>query len=411
MRSFTSLALPMAAAVLAAMPASAQTLSQPPPSYRFTSGNAAPNIPIEVVADGLVFVQATVNGHRGWFIVDNGAQGFTVDREFAREIALENGQQTTAKGGGANTIQAQIFRDVQIGLPGFDLTHRNLVAIDLKALEPAVGHPVDGIIGSRLFDDFVVKVNYERGLLGIYDPKDYHPSAAETALPVRLDQHGFHYIDATISLPGTGPVTGNFLVDGGSNAFADIYKPFCDAHHIPPSSMKLLDEPGTSTGGTTASRDGRADTIEVGPFSVKNVPVTFARDAEGLMAAKDYAGSIGAELLERFTVVFDGPHKRILLTPNRSYRNPAAYDRSGLRIHAEGPAFHEFVVGRILPCSPAARAGIQSGDILESVGYHAAGDITLTQLRGLLKQDASYTLGVLRGTDYVSVKLRLRPLL
>lgn len=130
------------------------------------------------------------------------------------------------------------------------------------------------------------------------------------------------------------------------------------------------------------------------------------------MAANDYAGSIDAEFLERFTVVFDSPSMRILLTPNRSYTNSNAYDASGMRIHADGPDFHEFIVGRILPDSPAGAAGIEIGDIIESVGYHAAGDIALTQLRDLLKQpNASHTLGVLHGSTYKKVSLGLRPLL
>jgi hypothetical protein len=400
-----------AAPVLSQAPSPVAPPAQPPPGYQFASGDASLRIPIQVVADGLVLVQASINGHPGWFILDNGSQGFTIDRDFARRIALTSNEHTTARGGGANTIEAQIFRDIRIGLPGFELTHRNLVSIELQPLVPVIGHEVDGIIGSRLFDDFVVAVDYEHRQLSIYAPQAYHPAGTEMALPVRLDPHGFHYVDATIALPGTEPASGSFLVDSGSNAYADIYKPFCDAHHIPPPGMKLLSEPGTSTGGTTLSRDGRANAITVGPYSLGNVPVTFAQDTEGLMAATDYAGSIGAEFLERFTVVYDSPGKRILLTPNRSYSRAAAYDASGLRVHAEGPELHGFVVGRILPGSPAARAGIQTGDLIESIGKHGAADITLTQLRDLLKQPgARYSLGLLRGTSYVPVELQLRPL-
>ena len=176
--------------------------------------------------------------------------------------------------------------------------------------------------------------------------------------------------------------------------------------------MKLLDEPGTSTGGTTQSRDGRADRIDVGPYSIKNPPITFAQDVEGLMAAKDYAGLIGTEFLERFTVVFDSPGKRILLTPNRDYETPAVYDQSGLRIRAEGPGFHRFVVRRILLQSPAAASGIESGDIIESVDNHSAEELTLTELRRMLcRPNGRYTIGIKRENSDRRVTLQLRPLL
>ena len=228
-------------------------------------------------------------------------------------------------------------------------------------------------------------------------------------LPVRVDEHGFPFVDATIALPSVRPVTGSFLLDGGANSYAELYKPFSDAHQIPPPTMKLLDEPGTSTGGTTQSRDGRADRIDVGPYSIKNPTITFARDVEGLMAVKDYAGLIGAEFLERFTVVFDSPGKRILLTPNRDYETIAMYDESGLRIRAEGSGFHKFVVQRILLQSPAAASGIEPGDIIESVDNHSAEELNLTELRRMLcRSNARYTIGIKRGNSDRLVTLQLR---
>ncbi|HXN98072.1 MAG TPA: aspartyl protease family protein [Candidatus Acidoferrales bacterium] len=404
-------------AVLITMSAFAQapgpsSPSQPPPSYRFLSGDSTPNIPVELVANGLVFVQAKVNDHPGWFILDNASQGFLVDREYARQMSLQTSGSAVSRNDVSDAVEVGIIRDVQISLAGMDLTHRNLVVIDLKSLEPSIGHTVDGIIGSRLFDDFVVAVDYERRLLSIYLPGKYQPSPKETALPVRLDEHGFQFIDATIALPGVEPIAANFLIDGGANSYVDLYKPFSDAHHLPPTAMKLLDDPGSTAGGATQSRDGRANRLTVGTFSIENPPVTFSQGTEGLMAAKDHAGLVGAEFLERFTVVFDNRSKRLLLTPNRSFANPANYDRSGLRIHAEGAAFRKFVVGRILPRSPAAEAGVEPGDVIESIDNHSTEEMTLTEVRNMFCQPKeTLALNVLRGNKNLQVVLRLRPLI
>jgi PDZ domain/Aspartyl protease len=393
--------------LLVATLVSAQASSAPPPSYQFSSDGASLQIPVEIVAGGLVFVQAKVNDHPGWFIVDNGTQGFVVDRDYARHNSLQSSGSAVTREVGSDARQAGMVQDVHISLPGLELTHRNLVLIELKSVEPAVGHAVDGIIGSRLFDDFVVVVDYEHHWLSVYAPNNYRPTGSEKVLPVRVDQHGFQYIDASIALPGAAPVAGSFLIDGGANYYANIYKPFSDAHHIPPSTMKLLVEPGMSP-----SRDGRADRIDIRPYSVKNPPITFAQDTEGLMAAKDYPGLVGAKFLERFTVVFDSPGKRILLTPNGSYGTPAEYDESGLRIRAEDPGFHKFVVGRVLPSSPAAEAGIEPGDIIESLDARSAQDMTLTQLRSMLSRPkARYSVGILRGNSRLRIDLQLRPLL
>ena len=385
---------------------------QPPPSYRFSSGDATLNIPVDLIANGLVFVQAKVNDHPGWFILDNASQGFLVDREYALQISLQTSGSAVSRNDVSDSVQVGVIRDVQIGLPGMDLTHRNLVVIDLKSLESAIGHTVDGIIGSRLFDDFIVAVDFERRLLSIYLPEKYQLSPRETALQVRLDEHGFQFIDATIALPGTEPIAANFLIDGGANSYVDLYKPFSDAHHLPPPAMKLLDDPGSSAGGATQSRDGRAERITVGPFSVEKPPITLSEGTEGLMAVKDHAGLIGAQFLERFTVVFDNRSKRLWLTPNRSYADPAKYDESGLRIRAEGPAFRRFVVNRILPQSPAAEAGIQPGDIIESIDGLSEEEMTLTELRIVLCQPKeTLAVSIMRGNKNLQLSLRLRALI
>jgi PDZ domain/Aspartyl protease len=397
--------------LLAGGPARAQT-PQLPPSFEFSTGGSTLCIPIEVIADGLVLIEAKVNGHAGWFILDNATQGFTVDADYAKRNSLNISDQAPARGGGANAIHAGIVHDVRIRLKGLDLTHRHLVVIGLKAIEPAIGHAVDGIIGSRLFDDFTVAIDYDKACVSIYRPDLFHATEKQTPFPVHIDQHGFPFLDAAITLTGMPAVRGNFLIDGGANTFADIYKPFAAAHRIPPRGMKLLNEPGTSTGGQTESRDGRADRIDLGAYSVKDPPITFAEDTEGLMAASDYAGLIGAEFLERFTVVFDHPNKRILLTPNRHYNDDTAYDESGLRIHADAPEFRRFVVTRIVPDSAAAAAGIATGDIITSIAGRRAQDLTLTQLRELLRRpNAQYTVGITRGDRQLQVEIHLRPLI
>lgn len=409
MRPAVSRGIRIAAFGAIAAAALARTPQQPPPSFEFASGGSSLCIPVEVVGDGLVLMQAAVNGHAGWFILDNATQGFTADSEWVKRNSLDVSDRAAARGGGANAIDAGIVRDVRISLKGLDLTHRNLVVIPLKAIEPAIGHSVDGIIGSRLFDDFTVAMDFDRPCVSIYRPDEFKPTGRETAYPVRIDQHGFPFIDASIVLPGMPALRGNFLIDGGANTFADLYKPFCNARGVPPRDMKLLDEPGTSTGGRTESRDGRAERIELGSFVVRNPPITFAGDTEGLMAATDYAGLIGAEFLERFTIVFDHPRKRILLTPNGHYAEAAEYDQSGLRIHADPPDFHRFVVTRIVPQSSAAKAGIAPGDVITSIAGRPAQHLTLTELRELLRQpNAQYKLGIKRGDREHQVEIQLR---
>lgn len=411
MRCSTLIVFLAAITITAATLAFAQTQSSPP-SYRFSSGSAALDIPVELVANGLIFVHAKVNGHPGCFLLDNASQGFIADRDYARQISLQSSGNYSSRGGGAGQIQAKAVHDVRISLPGLDLTHRNLIVIPLRTLEPTLGHTLDGIIGSRLFDDFVVTVDYEHRSISVATPGQHQPSKDETAIPITVDEHGFQYIQAEIALPGVAPTSATFLVDGGANTYADIYKPFADAQHLPPPSMKLMNEPGTSTGGKTESRVGRASRISIGPYSISNPTITFASDTEGLMAVSNYAGLIGTEFLQRFTVVFDNSGKKISLKPNRHYGDTPLEDESGLRIRAEGRGFHRFVVGRVVPQSPAAGAGINTGDIIESINNRPADRLTLTEVRNIFSEPHAHpSVGIRREGRHLRFALALHPLL
>lgn len=400
-----------AVAMLCETPLCAQN-TPVPPSFHFSSGASVSNIPVEVVANGLVLLRAKVNSHLGWFILDNATEGWLADKDFAERSHLAGNERANTSGGGKNPIQGGIVRDVQIDLSGLELTHRNLLVIPLKAIEPSIGHEVDGIIGSGLFKDFDVTIDYERRRVSISKPGHVQGSKGETAIPATIDEHGFPYVDASILFPGAAPIEGRFLIDGGANTYADVYKPFAGAHQIPTPTMKLLDEPGTSTGGVTQSRTGRASRLSVGSFSVADPTVTFAQDTEGLLAANNYAGLIGTEFLDRFTVVFDNPGKRVLLSPNHRYRDPVEADASGLRLHADGPGFHRFVVARVLTPSPAADAGIGSGDVLESIDGRAAETLTLTEVRIMLcRPNVHYSLDIVRHDKHLQVLLNLHPLI
>jgi len=93
--------------------------------------------------------------------------------------------------------------------------------------------------------------------------------------------------------PGIEPLAGSFLIDGGANTYADFTSR---------SAMRTMSArkhegaggAGNQHGGRTASRDGRADRWMSVPIRDKR-PDHFCDDVEGLMAAKDYAGLIGAE--------------------------------------------------------------------------------------------------------------------
>ncbi len=94
---FNFLAAIIVLIVLIAAPVFGQ-VPQSPPGFQFSSDGASLHIPVEVVADGLVLVQVKANDSPGWFIVDNGTQGFVVDRAYAKRNSLQSSGSAVTSG-------------------------------------------------------------------------------------------------------------------------------------------------------------------------------------------------------------------------------------------------------------------------------------------------------------------------
>jgi hypothetical protein len=54
------------------------------------------------------------------------------------------------------------------------------------------------------------------------------------------------------------------------------------------------------------------------------MPLTqFSQNTSGIFAAPEIMGTIGAQMLRRFTVIFDYPHRQMILEPNEYFGDPS----------------------------------------------------------------------------------------
>ncbi len=100
------------------------------------------------------------------------------------------------------------------------------------------------------------------------------------------------------------------------------------------------------------------------------------------MTDKNIAGNIGGEILKRFTVTFDYAKQRMCLKPNKNYGAPMNYDRSGMWINGR---HGDFVVKYVMAGGSVDRAGLKLGDVITAVNGKPATTLTLSGLRGMLR--------------------------
>jgi len=102
----------------------------------------------------------------------------------------------------------------------------------------------------------------------------------------------------------------------------------------------------------------RADALQIGELKFRRPIVEVYATNRGAGGGTVLAGMIGNDILRRFRVTFDCPHKQIVLVPDSLRDMPFEVDMSGLGF---GPSYRIFSVA---PGSIAEKAGLKVGDVI-----------------------------------------------
>jgi C-terminal processing protease CtpA/Prc len=150
----------------------------------------------------------------------------------------------------------------------------------------------------------------------------------------------------------------------------------------------------------------------LGPFVLRDVPSAFSRERGGILAATEFDGVLGSEVLSRFRVTFDYARSRLVLEPNASLRAGFERDASGLSLVAPQGGGRGLRVFGVVPDSPAAEAGIARSDTILRVDGRSVSAPSLPRVRALLRVSGrTHRLRVLRDGAHRTVTIRLRSLL
>jgi membrane-associated protease RseP (regulator of RpoE activity) len=223
----------------------------------------------------------------------------------------------------------------------------------------------------------------------LYDPASFTPAAGATAVPVTLTKKTPH-VKIGITVAGRERVERVVQIDSGSGDAVDD-----DTLAQSPQKMEIVG--GTGLGQEFRTVLARAQKVELGPFALDQP--TGATGGVQL---------IGTEVLRRFLVVFDYNHSRIFLTPNSHLRDPFVFDASGLNLRWS-PDLTSFIAHDVASASPASEAGLKPGDKILAINGQAADQFRIEQVQTMLTQAGKeYELSVMRGSDLLSLKIKLR---
>lgn len=304
-------------------------------------------IPFKLI-NNLIFVPLNINGAELTFLLDSGVNEtilFSLDN---KEVNFNDVEKVKFSGlGESKDIEGlrSVNNKVFIGKDYADLQHTVSIILDETInFSSHVGIPVHGIIGYQFFANHAVQIDYNRKKITVYEDRK------------NLDKKLKNFSHFPITIEGNKPyiVAGieqkhdktdsKMLIDLGNSDALWLFPTLIENFSY--NRPNIDDYLGQGFNGSIYGKRSRIHRLYLGDFTFEK-PLTAMPDEysiQNLKLVPGRKGSVGSEVLRRFTVVFDYPNASIYLKKNQDYRDPFTFNKSGLDIQHDGMTWESDVI-------------------------------------------------------------------
>ncbi|GAA4315936.1 aspartyl protease family protein [Nibribacter koreensis] len=353
--------------------------------FKFPAHKTSVKIPFKLVHN-LVVIPVNINNSKPLnFVVDTGVETSLLT-EIGRDdsIILNNVRPLSLRGlGKGESIQAMNSSGNRIHFSGIEAKGQQMLVLmeNIFSLSTRLGVEIHGIIGYTLFKSFVVEIDYKHKILTLYKPGTYPDKRLKKAsrLPLTIE-NAKPYVDAQITTADGVKHPLRLVIDSGLSTTMLLYLPSIPVMKVPQPNIDAY--LGRGLNGEIHGRIGRVESLQLGTFTLRRPPASFpdSISIQHALNLKNRNGNLGADILQRFKVVFDYQNSQMFLTQNSKYNDPFFFNLSGLEIITPIPGLNYFTVSDVLPNSAGHKAGLQRGDALLSIEGVNCATKTLEQI-------------------------------
>ena len=365
----------------------------------------------------LIVIPVSINGSDTMnFILDTGVRDpIITELTLVEELNLNYLQSIELRGLGSDLItQAYQSGDNEIKLPGLTTSHQkiNVILDENFQISQILGMPVHGLIGFNLFKHYIIKVDYRAHKIRLYKPQffEYKPRKNDIVLPLSFIKNNKPIIKSEIIQDNGNVIPVNLLIDTGASDALWISTQSDTTLKIPEKNIYAF--LGAGLGGDLFGYKGRVSALWLGGRPMSNPIVSYpATDfINNIIVSEHRNGSIGGEILRRFTVTFDYYNKRIILRPNSNINDNFYYNMSGIELINPVPGVPVYTISNIIENSPAWEAGLRKNDQVISINNRNHKDLSLNDINLMLRQkeDKKIKMVVLRNGQKVSALFHLQ---
>jgi hypothetical protein len=252
------------------------------------------------------------------------------------------------------------------------------------------------VVGYELLRRLAVRIDFEHQRLTFYDGPRFHYSGPGTGVPLQYQGNAL-LVQASIA-----DSSGMFLLDSGNEFGTMMSTGFTvknDLVHALGAHFLAYNGRGFA-GPSPQAYLARVNTMRIGDVPVPSVIGRFSTDPSD---KSNLAGNIGQNILHHFTEVFDCMRGQVYFETTKDSAQPEVFNRAGLIFDSFG---HGLQAMTVLPGSPGAQAGVETGDVITAINGKAPDD-EVNQPAFLQPSGTQLQLTVQHGTETRRVTVTL----
>lgn len=390
--------------------------------FRISSDKDKLTIPFTSI-NNLIFIEVAVNGVPMVFLLDSGVdKTILFSLEEVEEVRFSQAEKATFRGLGNDLQSVEGLKTsnntLSITEHFVDNNHDIYILLDQDFnISSGLGVPVNGILGFDFFKNHIIEIDYVRNKIHVYNDLNKIRKKIDRKFK-KLNfsiENGKPYLTAEVILNDYKDRL-KLLIDTGNGDAVWLFQDKIPGATVPENHFE--DFLGRGFNGEVHGKRAKLDKITFYHYTFEQPYVAFpdTLSIQNVKMVQDRAGSLGAEILRRFTVVFDYRNQAVYLRPNSQYDESFHFNMSGIEVQHSGmewtkvavPVFQSeeernlmtdllssysytfelkpvFKIYSIRKNSPAAIAGLLKDDEILSINGKKAYKFSLQEIRNLLQ--------------------------